>query len=279
MKWWLVLLFLLPLVAEAQELKRNEMDVQSNKKLVETSPVNVKAAPDSKMDVALRAAGTSFFLQLAGSGTGANTININDLAIFLLDNDSTVTVQSAAIQGYGGDNTIKTYIHEYPLRQEDLESLSRHNVKALRKYSMIGFEDIYLSERDGANLKTLFAFFLKKLGEEHLLKVKAKPVAPAFPGGKEVLLSFLNRNLKALPMLAPGEQKKALVQFQVSADGSIDDIQIKQSASAHYDNELLRILKRMPRWKSALENGKQVNAVVTQEVNFYKEDTKVKVRF
>jgi len=55
----------------------------------------------------------------------------------------------------------------------------------------------------------------------------------------------------------------------VTADGSIDDMEIVQSGGLYFDNELLRVLKRMPKWKPAIENGKAVSATVTQPVTFY----------
>jgi protein TonB len=128
-------------------------------------------------------------------------------------------------------------------------------------------------------LKALCASFWQTLDRERLLLPKPKPTSPAFPGGREVWLSFLNKNLQALPPLQPGEQKKAMIQFQVSEDGSISDLQLKQSAGTPYDNELLRILKRMPQWKPSLFQGKEVSSLVTQPINFYLEEGKVAVRF
>ncbi len=64
--------------------------------------------------------------------------------------------------------------------------------------------------------------------------------------------------------------KIAVVQFLVKADGSINDLQIKESAGLAFDNEAIRVLKRMPKWKPASEKGKAVDAIVTQPVIFYR---------
>lgn len=279
MKQLLIVMFLLPWILNAQDSKQNPLDAQANNKALQTQPVTIKSTADNNMEVSLRAAGPAFFLQLQGRGAGAHTVNTNDPAIFLLDNDSTVVINPVAIQGFDDVNQVRTYKHEYAVSQEGLEILSRHSVQAVRKHSVIGYEDIYLDERDRDVLKTSFANFLQVLERERLLKPKPKPTAPAFPGGREVWLSFLNKNLQALPLLQAGEQKKALIQFQVNADGSISDLQVKQSAGALYDNELLRILKRMPQWKPSLDKGKEVTAVVTQPVTFYREEGRTWVRF
>jgi TonB family protein len=278
MKHLLFVFFFLPLTAAAQPLKQNGLDAQSNQKQIETHSVTIKTASDIRMEASLRAAGPSFILQLSGSGIGASMINMNDPVIFLLDNDNTITVKPVAIQGTESNNDINTYKHEYEISEEDLAYLSQHNLQGVRKYSIKGFDDIYPEEKNATNLKTLSAFFLQTLDKANLLKARKSSNAPAFPGGKEVLLSFLNRNLKVLPPLERGEKKKAQVELKIEADGSVNNIQIKQSAGTSYDNELLRVLKRMPKWKPAFQNNKQVNAVVTQEITFFQDGTKVRVQ-
>lgn len=95
-------------------------------------------------------------------------------------------------------------------------------------------------------------------------------VPPTFPGGFEVWMNFLTRNLKPPSELAAGEEKTVVVQFFVKTDGAVDSFQIRQSAGASFDNEVLRVLKRMPPWKAAVENGRPVDAVVTQPITFFR---------
>lgn len=93
--------------------------------------------------------------------------------------------------------------------------------------------------------------------------------APGFPGGYQVWMDFLNRNLKPPTELAAGEKKTVVVKFSVSADGTVSNIQIVQSAGDAFDKEVLRVLGRMPKWKAAFENGQPANATITQPVTFY----------
>jgi TonB family protein len=246
---------------------------------MESFPVNLKSAPGIKMDVSLRSSGTSFFVELRGSGIGANTVDIDDQVIFLLENDSTVTVKSRTAQTYDYSKSTNTYKHEYWISLKDLEYLSKHNLQALRKYSSNKFDDIYLGEENADKVKALSALFINELKKSNVLQTKAPLIPPGFPGGNEVLLNFLNRNLKPPPELQSGEKKLAVVQFLVKADGSINDFQIKQSAGLPFDNEVLRVLKRMPKWKPAMDNGKKVDAIVTQPVTFSFTNTTGKVQF
>ena len=266
--------FFLPLFSEAQKLKRSEYDAAKKIWRIETQPVNLKSATGSKTDAALSAAGTVYSLWLSGSGTGANTVIAGDALILLLDDDSTVTVKSPAVQNV--ERSSNSYNHEYRVSQEDLEVLSRHDLRALRKYSAEGYSDVYLEKEATGRLKELSTAFLSELKKANLLSAKRPP---GFPGGKTVWLGFLNHNVKASLPLTGAERKYAVVQFVVNADGQVDDLQIKHSAGNVFDNELLRILKRMPRWKPATTNGKQVEATVTQPLTFLRNGNAVAIRF
>ena len=269
MKRIFILFLLFPFCALAQKIKVNEFDKFIRQQRVESFPVMIKDKSDIKLAVSLRSVGSSFFLLLSGSGIGTNVVGPDDQVIFLLDNDSTVVIKSPRLQTYDYSKAVNTYKHEYLLTYADMQKLSQHNLTALRKYYTEKYDDIYIPKENVDKLKDLCKTFLEELKKENVLQAVAAPKAPAFPGGYNVLLSFLNRNLKPPPTLKAGEQKTVTVQFLVTADGSIDDMQIVQSGGLYFDNELLRVLKRMPKWKPAIENGKAVPATVTQLVTFY----------
>lgn len=270
-------LLLFPLSLFAQKIKRSEYDPAKKTWHIESTPVNLKTAPGVKMDAALRWTGNACSLWLSGSGIGANTTMAGDRVIFLLDNDSTVTATSPSVQNVERGST--SYSHEYSLSPEDLDSLSRHNLQGLRKYSANGYDDVYLDKEAAPRLKETSLAFLTELKKASLLATKTASVKPAFPGGKQVLLNFLNRNIKAALPLTNAERKYAVVQFRVAADGSVDDLAIKHSAGDVFDNELLRILKRMPNWKPASQNGKTFEAIVTQPFTFLRTDGRLKIMF
>lgn len=96
-----------------------------------------------------------------------------------------------------------------------------------------------------------------------------KGSAPAFPGGYQVWMDFLSRNLKPPVEMGVGEKKTVVVQFMVTADGSVQNIKVVESAGDAFDKEVLRVLARMPKWKAAIEGGNKVNAIVTQPVTFH----------
>lgn len=266
-----------PLGVRSQVAEQKKPDGSANDR-VETSSVNLKTSADAKLEASLRATDSTFLLTLAGSGVGTGTIDVNDEAVLVLDNDSAVHVKSIAFQGFESKDFINVYKHDYAISQKSLEALSRHNLRMVRKYTLSQFKDIYLDQQSTGNLRALSANFLQQLDRVHLLSPKPVSVMPAFPGGKDVFLSFLNRNLKVKPPFAEA-QKEASVQFLVDADGSVSNIKIVQSAGAPYDEELLRILKRMPKWKPALDEGREVGIVVSQPLKFVRQDSIVRIQF
>lgn len=91
---------------------------------------------------------------------------------------------------------------------------------------------------------------------------------PQFPGGAAAWAAFLARYLQAPETLEAGEKKTVLVKFLVSAEGVVTAFEIVQSAGNAFDGEVIRVLKKMPKWKPALQNGVPVGVPFTQPVTF-----------
>jgi protein TonB len=91
---------------------------------------------------------------------------------------------------------------------------------------------------------------------------------PEFPGGQQAWLNFLQKYLIAPEELEPGQKKNVQIRFQVSAEGIVNNFEIVQSAGAAFDNEVIRVLKKMPKWKPAIQNGQPVARAFTQPVTF-----------
>lgn len=91
-------------------------------------------------------------------------------------------------------------------------------------------------------------------------------IAPEFPGGLSAWMYFLNRHLQVPESLGGGEKKSLIVRFLVGTDGSVSGLEVVTSAGAAFDSEVIRVLKKMPRWKPALQNGQPVARTFTQPV-------------
>jgi periplasmic protein TonB len=91
---------------------------------------------------------------------------------------------------------------------------------------------------------------------------------PEFPGGMQAWVNFLNRNLRVPDDLEAGEKKTVLIRFLVDIDGSVNGFEVVQSGGRAYDQEVIRVLKKMPKWKPAIQNNLPVVCNFTQPVTF-----------
>ena len=91
---------------------------------------------------------------------------------------------------------------------------------------------------------------------------------PEFPGGEEALRRFLASNLQSPSELESGEKKVVRIRFKVDKDGSVNTFEIVTSGGDEYDREVVRVFKKMPRWKPALQNGMNVPVSYMMPVTF-----------
>jgi periplasmic protein TonB len=91
---------------------------------------------------------------------------------------------------------------------------------------------------------------------------------PEFPGGSAAWLAFLQRYLQAPEDLEPGQKIEVLVQFWVDVDGGISKTEVIKSGGSSFDKEVLRVLKKMPKWKPAMQHGNLVAVAYKQPVTF-----------
>jgi len=92
---------------------------------------------------------------------------------------------------------------------------------------------------------------------------------PEFPGGTSALVEFLRKNLR-YPTGASqsGVAGKVYVEFVVRADGSIDRAQVAKGIGFGCDEEALRVVRLMPKWKPGKQSGRAVPARFTLPIVF-----------
>lgn len=91
---------------------------------------------------------------------------------------------------------------------------------------------------------------------------------PQFPGGAQAWLNFLSRNLRPPQDMEAGEKRTCLIRFSVDEAGTVTNFQVMQSGGTEFDNEVIRVLKKMPKWLPAIQNGKPAAVSFTQPVTF-----------
>ncbi|PZF73343.1 energy transducer TonB [Taibaiella soli] len=94
-------------------------------------------------------------------------------------------------------------------------------------------------------------------------------VWPEFPGGLPALYQFLGQNIR-YPEKARSKniEGKVIVRFVVTRDGSLDDFHILQHVRYGCDEEVIRVMKLMPKWKPGEQEGEKVDVFYKLPVSF-----------
>ena len=92
---------------------------------------------------------------------------------------------------------------------------------------------------------------------------------PEFPGGIEDLMRYLSENMRYPQSCYEAADGRVILQFIIDADGSVRNVEVKQSLDKdYYDNELVRVVMEMPRWTPGRLNGKNVSTWYMLPVQF-----------
>lgn len=94
-----------------------------------------------------------------------------------------------------------------------------------------------------------------------------------FPGGTAGFQNFLEKNINNPLELKPREKKKVVVAFRIDQNGLCRDIKIVESAGYVFDEEVKRVLLKMPKWKPASYNGNVIASRLTLPITFKGEET------
>jgi len=92
---------------------------------------------------------------------------------------------------------------------------------------------------------------------------------PDFPGGDMARIKYLNENIK-YPQMAreSGIQGRVFVTFVVEKDGAVTDVKVMRGIGGGCDEEAIRVIKNMPKWKSGKQRGKPVRVQFNMPILF-----------
>lgn len=94
-------------------------------------------------------------------------------------------------------------------------------------------------------------------------------VFPEFVGGMEAITSYIQeRMVYPKEAIANKETARVFVEFVVDKSGSVKDVQLKRQRKKYFDDEAIRVVSEMPKWKAGLLNGKYVNTRLVLPIIF-----------
>ena len=92
---------------------------------------------------------------------------------------------------------------------------------------------------------------------------------PEFPGGTAALLQYVQDNMRyPQAAKAKGVQGRVILQFVLDATGKPTDIRILRGADPELDAEAIRLVREMPLWTPARQDGKAVAVRYTMPIKF-----------
>ena len=103
--------------------------------------------------------------------------------------------------------------------------------------------------------------------EQEIFKIVEE--MPSFPGGEAKLMEYVGKNVK-YPQIAreTGIQGRVFVNFVVEPDGSVSNVSVLRGIGGGCDEEAMRVVKNMPKWKPGKQRGKPVRVQYMLPVNF-----------
>ena len=102
---------------------------------------------------------------------------------------------------------------------------------------------------------------------------EALPVAeqmPEFPGGMPALIEYLQKEMRyPKKCREAGIEGRTIITFVVKKNGKVKDLEVARSSGDELlDKEAMRVIKKMPKWKPGMNDGKNVNVQFTLPITF-----------
>ncbi len=159
-------------------------------------------------------------------------------------------------------------------------------MKTLKSLIIIGLSLLIQFQLKGQKRDTLISRGLDKKGDS----ITVIEVIPQFIGGSGELFKYLNNNIHyPINALKHGARGRVIVGFIIDKDGSVTDVKLKQIDKYFFSNrkerkkeekipeeiyqelidECLRVVKSMPNWLPATQQGKPVRVAYTLPIKCY----------
>lgn len=92
---------------------------------------------------------------------------------------------------------------------------------------------------------------------------------PEFPGGMAKLMGYLGNNIKYPPFAKETNiQGRVFINFVVEPDGKISNVKVLRGIGGGCDEEAIRVVESMPKWKPGMQRGKPVRVSYNLPVKF-----------
>lgn len=126
----------------------------------------------------------------------------------------------------------------------------------------------------------LFIFFLSlntfaQIGGEGEVYLKSDRIEPKFNGGGvDKFYEYINQNFDFSKVTKSG---RMITAFTISEFGDIKNIKVIQFVDVESATEIIRVLRKTPKWSPATQNGKPISVEIKFPLDFkFSEEDKIK---
>ncbi|MFN4083490.1 MAG: energy transducer TonB [Bacteroidia bacterium] len=96
---------------------------------------------------------------------------------------------------------------------------------------------------------------------------------PVFPGGNEALLDYIQKNIVYPPNALENHiQGRVTISFVVNKNGKVDRIEVVKGIGFGCDEEAIRVIQSLPKWKPGMQNGVPVSVRMMIPIQFVVKD-------
>jgi protein TonB len=132
-------------------------------------------------------------------------------------------------------------------------------------------EDIEINAEMDQN-EVMEEYVAPEVEEEEVVEAEVFTIVeemPSYPGGDAKMYEYLGKNIK-YPQIARESsiQGRVFVNFVVEPDGSVTNVKVLRGIGGGCDEEAMRVVKSMPKWKPGKQRGKAVRVSYTLPVVF-----------
>ena len=92
---------------------------------------------------------------------------------------------------------------------------------------------------------------------------------PEYPGGMNAMMSFLSSNI-TYPQQAKNDtiSGRVFINFIIEKDGSVTNVNVLRGIGSGCDEEAVRVISSMPKWKPGMQNGEAVRVSYNIPIKF-----------
>lgn len=122
-------------------------------------------------------------------------------------------------------------------------------------------EDIEINAEMDQN-EVMEEYVAPEIEEEEVVEQEVFTIVeemPGYPGGDAKMYEYLGKNIK-YPQIARESsiQGRVFVNFVVEPDGSVTNVKVLRGIGGGCDEEAMRVIKSLPKWKPGKQRGKAV---------------------